>query len=136
MFSIENSRSKAYFCDLRWRMVYQRFSLSLTYAEIGTNLNVDPSTVCRTVQLFEQTGTVEDIQGYHENTTKRLSTRDELVLVEAVLINPSIYLHELQSTLLQTTGTSISTAAICNFLVRQGFSRKKLTHRLYKEVMS
>lgn len=129
MFSFESSRSKAYSSDIRWRMIHQRCLLGLTYSEIARNLNVDQSTVCRTVQLFEQTGTVESIQGYHEKTNKRLSRTDELVLMEAVVKQPSIYLHELQNTLLQTTGTTICLAAIHNFLVYQGFSRKKLSHR-------
>ena len=129
MFSFENSRSKAYSKDIRWRMIHQRCSLGLTYAQIATNLNVDPSTVCRTVQLFEQTGTVESIQGYHEKTTKRLSSTDELVLMEAIVRQPSIYLYELQNILLQTTGTTICLAAIHNFLTYQGFTHKKLSHR-------
>ena len=93
MFSFESSRSKAYSKDIRWRMIYQKCSLGLTYAQIATNMNVDPSTVCRTVQLLEQTGTVESIHGYHEKTTKRLTSTDELVLMEAIVNQPSIYQH-------------------------------------------
>ena len=37
-------------------MVYQRCMLNLPNAEVARNLNVDPSTVCRTVKLFEDTG--------------------------------------------------------------------------------
>ena len=129
MFSFKSSRSKAYSSDIRWRMVHQRCSLGLTYTQIATNLNVDPSTVCRTVQLFEQTGTVESIQGYHEKTTKKLSSTDELVLMEAIVKQPSIYLHELQNILLQTTGTTICLTAIHKFLAFQGFSHKKFSHR-------
>ena len=73
LFLFESSWSKAYSKDIQWRMIHQRCSLGITYAQIATNLNIDPSTVCRTVQLFEQTGTVESIQGYHEKTTKRLT---------------------------------------------------------------
>ena len=128
MFSFESSRSKAYASNIRWRMIHQRYSRGLAYAQIATNLNVDPSTVCRIVQLFEQTGTVESIQGYHEKTTKRLSNTDELVLMEAITKQPSIYLHELQHILFQT-GTTICLAAIHNFLKFQGFSHKKLSRR-------
>lgn len=72
---------------------------------------------------------MESIQGYHEKTTKRLSSTDELVLMEAIVRQPSIYLYELQNILLQTTGTTICLAAIHNFLTYQGFTHKKLSHR-------
>ena len=65
VMTIEPGRSKAYSNDITWRMVYQRCGLGLSYKQIGEQLNVDPSTVCRTVQLFEETGTVHSIQGYH-----------------------------------------------------------------------
>ena len=128
MYCMESARSKAYSSDLRWRMVYQRCLMGLSYAEVGRRLNVHPTTVSRTVQLFEETGTVCSIQGYHENTHKKLSSRDELAIIEAVLDNPSMYLHEMQNVVLQTTGTEITPSAICKFLHKQGFSRKKLTY--------
>jgi DNA-binding MarR family transcriptional regulator len=59
-------------------MVYQKYSLGLSNAEITRRLNVDRSTVSRAVQLFEETGTVCSIQGCHENTCKKLSVYDEL----------------------------------------------------------
>ncbi len=38
---------------------------------VAENLNVDPSTVCRTVKLLRKlVATVENIQGYHKKTTK------------------------------------------------------------------
>ncbi len=43
--------------------------MGLTSAEVA---NVDPTTVTRTVQLFEETGTVCSIQGYYQNTRKIL----------------------------------------------------------------
>ena len=54
------------------------------------------TTVSRIVQLFEETGTIYIIQGYHENTCKKLSTVNEFTIMEAIVDNPSIYLHELQ----------------------------------------
>ena len=53
--SCESKRTKAY-DDLRWRMVYQARVVGKTYREIGECLNVDASTVCRTVTLFDETG--------------------------------------------------------------------------------
>ena len=36
-------------------MVYQKYGLGLSYAQIANNLNVDQSTVKRTVGLFNTT---------------------------------------------------------------------------------
>ena len=60
MLSIEPGRSRVYSNDISWRMVYQRCGLGLSYKQFGEQLNVDPSTVCRTVQLFEETETVHN----------------------------------------------------------------------------
>ena len=52
------ARTEAYDEDLRCGMVYQYYALELTYREIASNLNVDPSTVQRVVLCFEQSRTV------------------------------------------------------------------------------
>ena len=59
--SIDSARSKAYSSDLRWHMVYQQCVLGLSYTEVAERLNVDATTVSRTVQLFEEMGTVRSI---------------------------------------------------------------------------
>ena len=100
--------------------MHHRCLQGLSYKGIAKRLSVNPSTVCRTVKLFEETGTVCSIQGFHENTTKKLN--------EALLDNPSLYLRELNMVSL-SNGTSISTATICKVLESQDFSRKKLTFR-------
>ena len=92
-----------------------------TYEQIAANLNVDPSTVWRTVRKFEEDGTVE------ARKHKALTVYDELLIIQSVLDNPSIYLHELQRRVEETTSTSVTESAICRFLHRQNFSRKKLT---------
>ena len=55
--SCESGRTQAYSPDLRWRMVYQALVLNKS-REIAQNLNVDQSTVSRTVKLFHQQGDV------------------------------------------------------------------------------
>ena len=85
MFTIDPRCTKAYWSNLRWRMVHQRCMLGLPYRKIAENLNVDYSTVYRTVKLFEDTGSVDSIQGFHENTSKKLDPHDKMVILEAVL---------------------------------------------------
>ena len=42
--SAEPGRKKAYTADIRWRIVYQRMALELTFEEIATRLNIATST--------------------------------------------------------------------------------------------
>ena len=93
-----------------------------TRAEIARRLNVDRSTVSRTIQLFEETGTVCSIQGYHENIFKKLSAYDELTIIEAIVNQPSLYLHELQHKVINTTGNDLSIPTICKH--KQNFQEK------------
>lgn len=53
------SRTSAYSEDLRWRMVFQHELKGISYNSIARNLNVDASTVRRTVDLFWATGDVQ-----------------------------------------------------------------------------
>ena len=124
MASFERKRTKAYESDLRWRMVYQRSILGLTLREVASNLNVDHSTVCRVLQIFEETGDVEP--GKSSGRPKSWNIYDEFVIIENVLENPSIYLHEIREDLRKTTGRELDESTICRFLHRNGFSRQKL----------
>ena len=125
-YSCESGRRKAYSNDLRWRMIFQREMLGLSYEEVGLRLSVDPSTVWRAVQRFEELGTVDSSYS-NDGPPKKLTSFDEFTIMEAVLDQLSLYLSEIQHTVQQTTGTSISESAICRFLHRNNFSRKKLT---------
>ena len=51
--------------------------MGLSYRKIPENLNVDHSTVYRTVKLLEETGSIDSIQGFHESTNKKLDVHDE-----------------------------------------------------------
>ena len=54
--SCETKHTVAYNEDLCWKIVYQCYSLQLNHHEIATNLNIDQSTVCRIIALFNATG--------------------------------------------------------------------------------
>ena len=56
MVSGEPGRTKAYDNELRWRIVYHRYAMDLSYREIVNIANVDTSAVCQVVQRFEATG--------------------------------------------------------------------------------
>ena len=110
-------------------MVYQKHILGLSNKLIGERLNVDPSTVSRACLQFEETGTICSIQGYHQKTLKKLTDYDAKVILEAILKEPSLYMHEIQAILLNTTGSDVSISTISKFLSKQTFTRKKLSFR-------
>ena len=64
--------------------------------------------------------------GQETRRGKTLTVYDELLIIQSVLDNPSIYLHELQRWV-EEASTSVTESAICGFLHRQNFSHKKLT---------
>ena len=125
MTSSEPLRSRAYHEDLKWRMVYQREMLDLSYQQIATNLSVDSSTVWRTVKRFKEEGTVASRknEGYH-----KLTDYEEFAILEAVVENPSIYLKEICRHVCNVTGTVITESAVCRFLQRNNFSHKTLSN--------
>ena len=55
-----------------------------------------------------------------------LHKHDELIILQLVCENPSVYLCEIQAKLLEATGTTASIATICRALKNFGFSRKRL----------
>ena len=96
--------------------------MELNYREISKNLSVSVSTVSRIVDRFEHTGEVSP--SVKHSTERILHEHDVFTLMQMVLKKPSIYLHELQRALAQTTGMLVSEATICRTLKRYGFTRK------------
>ena len=124
--SCENNRTQAYSEDLRWRMIYRVMMLHESYRAVGVHLNVDSSTVWRTVSLFKETGNVCK-RNYPANSgTQKLTEIDKLIILEAVLDRPGIYLHEVKDKLLEETGTEVNSSTVCRFLHQSGFSRQKM----------
>ena len=78
--SCEPRHCSAYSDDLRWRMVYQYEALNLTCDTVAANLNVDPSTVCRTLQLFRRTGHMTKKQYDASNLPRELNDRKTAVM--------------------------------------------------------
>ena len=89
MYSCESARTKAYSNNLRWRMVYQRCMLGLTYEEVTSRLSVDPSTVWHIVQRFEEHGPVNSCYT-HERPPKTLTALDKFTILEAVTNRPAV----------------------------------------------
>ena len=124
--SCESRRTQAYSPDLRWRMIYQSLMLNKSSREIAQNLNVDQSTVSRTVKLFNEEGHVNKKSYPGNKGTRKLTQIDQLIILELVIDRPGIYLHELQQELFEETGTEIDSSTICRFLGKSGFTKQKM----------
>ena len=109
-------------------MIYQYHSLDKSYREISECLNVDKSTVSRTVALFNETGTVSKRQypESHSASRRKLTDVDKLLIIELCIDKPGIYLSELHQALLEEHGTDVSVSTICKYLHEAGFTRQKM----------
>ena len=77
-------------------MVYQTKVLSYPVKKVNENLCVDQSTIRRTLKLFDTTGSIEKKMYPDGHASPNLSKADQMHILEVVLENPSIYLHELK----------------------------------------
>ena len=121
----EPGRTKAYNCDLRWCIVWQKHLNNSSIREISRNLCVSPATVSRILARFERTGTVDPTKRSN-NQVRLLHEHDIFLLVQLVCDNPSIYLGEVQFELQRATGTIAHASTICRTLKKLGFTRKRL----------
>ena len=126
MATCEPKRCNAYSDDLRWRMIYQRCALGLTYETIATSLCVDKATVSRTVDLFERTGGVMKKAYDGVNLPRKLTDTVQFIILHLVLERPGILLREIQAEIKYLAGQELAASTICRFLHRQGFSRQKM----------
>ena len=97
----------------------------LKCTNVAANLGVDSATVCRTVTKFRETGVVQKKQ-YLSPRAYKLTPPLELTVIHLVLKCPGIYLHEIATELLDTTGAMISLSTLCRFLQKIGFTHQRL----------
>ena len=82
----------------------------------------DTGTLC-SVQAyrespFKKLRTGCSIQGYRESPFKKLRAHDEFAILDVVVDKPLTHLKEVQQHLLQTTGTDVCIATLCNFIAK------------------
>ncbi|XP_065915597.1 uncharacterized protein [Dysidea avara] len=123
--SCERYRTAAYSSDIRWRIVHQVIGLEKTCRDVATNLNIDPSTVQRTVDRFKQTGDVQ--KRSYPRGDRKLTDIGMYLILDWVIEKPGIYLGEIKEELLQVAGIDISESRICRYLREWGFTRQKMS---------
>ena len=127
MTSAEPCRRKAYHSDLRWRIVWQRLALELTFKQIATRLNIAISTAKSIYSLFEITGDVEPkLTCGSRRELRKLDDHMELFILGLILDDPSLYLSEVCDKVEELSGIQVSQATICRLLKRHGLTRKKI----------
>ena len=128
MTSAEPGRKAPYAADLRWRMIWQRIGMELSYRNIAANLNVALGTVHHINSLFMETGDVIPRRVPSREELRSLSHSDELLIMGLIIDSPSKYLSELCSAIEDVCGKRVSPSTVCKIIHKHGFTRKKLQH--------
>ena len=84
-------------------MVYQFEGLSLSYAQIVSNLNVDKDTVRRTMKLFRETGRVSKKVYDKSDLPRKLTEFVQLFILQLAIQRPGILLREIKAEVLYIT---------------------------------
>ena len=124
MTSAEPGRKAPYSPDLRWRMVWQRIGMDLSYRKIASNLNVALGTAHNINHLFRKTGDVVPQKIPQRNELRILSHSDELFIIGLIIESPSYYLSELCHAIEDVCGKQVSPATVCKIIHKHGFTRK------------
>ena len=127
--SAEPGRKAPYSSDLRWRVVWQRLGMELSFRKIADNRCLSLGTVHKHFKRFQLTGKVAPAKVSSRESTRALSERDELTVVGLLLEDPSMYLNDVCQKMMMLTGIEVSPATIiCRIIHRNGCTRKKLHH--------
>lgn len=126
-FSAEPKRRRAYGKDLRWRIVFQRFGMGLSFVKIAQNLNVATSTSYRICARFEATGEVEPVsRDKHRPYIRSMDQQSQLYVVGLIIENPTLYLAEICQHIHEVLALHVTPSTVCRLLREYGITRKKI----------
>lgn len=112
MASCEKGRCSAYSEDIRWRIVWQREALDSSIGKIAKNLCVDESTVRRVLAIFYASGNISKMSYPTERAFRKLTIPVQLFIMQLVVHNPGVFLHEIQSQLQDTLLVDVNISTI------------------------
>ena len=114
MTSMDQRHTAPYSADMRWRVVWKRFSKQQTFLEIAKSLEIAPSTAHRIFTEFVEKGDV-DPKGKRgpKPYLKKLDNYMEMFIIGLILETPSLYLKELCKKVEEVSGESVPEATIC-----------------------
>ena len=116
---------KSYSEDLRWRAIWLSIVRGMTPSEIAEVLFMSKRSVQRYLSLFYANGSVAP----KERTGgpgKILTELEQFTVIQSLIHTPSLFLHELQSQLYDTTGKWIHPSTICRTIKQLHFTRKSV----------
>ena len=116
-----------YSADIRWRVIYLRFSNPRhSIQSISEMLFISSRTVRRILRKFmEQRNVSCEKVGRRSRST--LHAHEQLTLMEEVLRNPSATLVEILNEIVLTTGSRYDLSTISRTLRRFGLTRKRVS---------
>ena len=86
MYSCEKHHFIVHSKDLQWKKVYQVVGLKKSYRQVALALNVDVSTVQRTLKLFTQIGYIQKRNIHKALRTLNLATEFAKVFITSTVI--------------------------------------------------
>lgn len=113
-----------YSIDLHQRVVW--FDLVHTFSSelISDLLYLSERTLCRHITLFHQTGDVKPVSRDGQNRPQKLlGVLEQIQLLQFIIHNSVVYLHELQDKLQEAFGVQVHSSMICRmykFMDAQG----------------
>ena len=117
MTSAEPARTVAYSPDIRWRVVWKRAGMRLTYKEIATCLQIGTATAYRVFQRYESTG---DIAPRSKPQRPQCKKVDDLIELYIIGLIHAMYLHEICSRMVEATGVVVSGSTVCKEMGKNG----------------
>jgi len=100
--------------------------LGFPAVHVASKLSVDPSTVRRTVKIFETSGTVDKKKYPSEKSFRKITRSAGFFVIHLILDRPGIYLRELRKEVQLNLGIDVTESALCTFLHKAGFTRQRL----------
>ena len=115
---------KPYSEDLRWRAVWLNVVRGMSSFEIADLLFMSERSVQRYLSLFHSTGSVapKDSTG---GPGRILTEVEQFSILQSLIYNPSVFLHEIKAQLYDSTGKCIHASTICRTVHQHNFTHKK-----------
>ena len=90
----EPNRKAPYLSDMRWRIMWKKLGMDLTYRQIARNLSISIETLYYVLKLFEEIGEVSPKKPEREDM-KKIDNSGELFILGLLEEKPSLYLGEI-----------------------------------------
>ena len=112
--------------DLHWRVIWFRLFGGHSEEETCFYLGISKWTLWHYLQSYILSGNVAPQRMGRPLGRVQFQSREELVIMEAVLEKPTVTLNEILEEIYRSTGSEFALSAIHYYLKRNGITRKKV----------